>query len=135
MDDDQKGYEPGRTFFPALADRMHLTTVIAKCADFCARAEAFVKNTIAQWRGEERLPCPDHTQLWPFNAQAAAVRNEINLGLRTPEVTRPAPEQVVHDRVTSRQIAVERKPEPAVERKATDKAKPREFDRDSGWER
>jgi hypothetical protein len=40
MDDDRKGYEAGRAFFPALADRMHLTAVIAKCADFCARAEA-----------------------------------------------------------------------------------------------
>ena len=114
---------------------MHLTTVIAKCADFCARAEAFVKNTIAQWRGEERLPCPDHTQLWPFNAQAAVVRNEMKLGLRAPEVTRPAHEQVVPDRVTPQHIIIERNLEPVIERKATDKAKPREFDRDSGWER
>jgi hypothetical protein len=135
LDDDQKGYEPGRAFFPALADRMHLTTVIAKCADFCARAEAFVKNTIAQWRGEERLPCPDHTQLWPFNAQAAVVRNEINLGLRTPEVVRPAPERAVPERATPQQITVERKSEPAVKRDDPVKVKVRVIDRDSGWER
>ena len=56
MDDDRKGYEAGRAFFPALTDRMHLTAVIAKCADFCARAEAFVKNAFAQLRGDERIP-------------------------------------------------------------------------------
>lgn len=37
---------------------MHLTAVIAKCADFCARAEAFVKNALAQLRGDERIPTP-----------------------------------------------------------------------------
>jgi hypothetical protein len=135
MDDDQKGYEPGRAFFPALADRMHLTTVIAKCSDFCARAEAFVKNTIAQLRGEDRRPCPDHRQLWPFNAQAAVVRNEINLGLRVPEVVRPVPERAVPERVTPQQISIERKPEPVIEHKAPVKAKARDVDRDSGWER
>ena len=135
MDDDQKGYEPGRAFFPALADRMHLTTVIAKCADFCARAEAFVKNTIAQLRGEELQPCPDHTQLWPFNAQAAVVRNEINLGLRVPEVVCPVPERAVPEKVTPQQTAIERKPEPVIERTGPIKVKVRKIDRDSGWER
>lgn len=127
MDDDQTGYEAGRAFFPALADRMHLTAVIAKCADFCARAEAFVKNTIAQWRGEDRLPCPDHTQLWPFNAQAAVVRNERNLGLRAPEVMPVVPQRVTPE------IVVERQPEPetVIEPEIPILAK----DRDSGWER
>ena len=88
MDDDRKGYEAGRAFVPALTDRMHLTAVIAKCADFCARAEAFVKNTLAQLRGDERIPLPSHTQLWPQNAEAAVIRNEQNLGLRAPEVAK-----------------------------------------------
>ena len=43
QDDDKKGYKAGQDFFPALIDRMHLTAVLAKCGEFCARAEAFVK--------------------------------------------------------------------------------------------
>ena len=99
MDDDRKGYEAGRAFFPALTDRMHLTAVIAKCADFCAKAEAFVKNALAQLRGDERIPYPSHAQLWPQNAEAAVTRNEQNLGLRAQEVTK----------------AVQREPTPEIE--------------------
>ena len=55
-------------------------------ADFCARAEAFVKNALAQLRGDERVPYPSHAQLWPQNAEASVTRNEQNLGLRAPEV-------------------------------------------------
>jgi len=58
MDDHRMRYEAGHAFFPALADRMHLTAAIAKCAGSCARAEAFVKNTLALLRGDERLPVP-----------------------------------------------------------------------------
>ena len=110
MDDDLRGYAVGRDFFPALADRMHLTAVLAKCADFCARAEAFVKNTLAHWRGEEQPPYPDHSQLWPFNAPAAVARHELNLGLRPPEIVQTIQRQ------TERETPVRSK------------------DRDSDWE-
>jgi hypothetical protein len=88
MDDDQTGYQAGREFFPALADRMHLTAALAKCADLCARAEAFVKNLSARLRGEATAPYPTHENCWPVNAEAAVHRNEQNLGLRAPEVER-----------------------------------------------
>jgi hypothetical protein len=109
MDDDRKGYEAGRAFFPAIADRMHLTTVIAKCADFCAKAEAFVKNTIAQLRGDERIPYPDHTLLWPHNAKAAVTRHEINLGLRAPEVLKTAKHEAKAEIEVEREIPVQSK--------------------------
>ena len=38
------GHEAGRKWFPALADRLHLGAVVAKCGSFCAHTEAFVKN-------------------------------------------------------------------------------------------
>jgi Plasmid recombination enzyme len=88
MDSDRGGYTSGRDFFPALADRMHLTAVVAKCAEFCAKAEAFVKNTLGYLRGEKQPIIPDHSLLWPNTASAAVARNEINLGLRAPEVTK-----------------------------------------------
>lgn len=113
MDDDKKGYEAGRAFFPALADRMHLTAAIAKCADFCAKAEAFVKNTIARIQGREE-PYQGHQQLWPFNAHQAVERNERNLGLRAPEVVQ----------------VVERDTSPS---KDVSQAKSRSQDRDDGW--
>ena len=116
MDDDRKGYEAGRPFFPALTDRMHLTAVIAKCADFCARAEAFVKNALAQLRGDERIPYPSHAQLWPQNAEAAVIRNEQNLGLRAPEVAKT--------------VQRESKPEIEVEREAPVQSKHRSRDLD-----
>lgn len=88
MNDDRTGYEAGRELFPALADRMHLTAALAKCADFCARAEAFVKNLAARISGRETLPYQDHDKCWPENARQAVERNERNLGLRAPEVSR-----------------------------------------------
>lgn len=109
MNDDQKGYAPGAAFFPALTDRIHLTTVLAKCADFCARAEAFVKHGLAQLRGlGEALP--DHRPMWPPNAQGAIERNERNLGLRATEAKR------------------------ASEHTAQPSARGAFRDRDSGWE-
>jgi len=109
MDDDRKGYEAGRTFFPAIADRMHLTAVIAKCADFCAKAEAFVKNTIAQLRGDEWIPYPDHAKLWPHNAKAAVTRHEINLGLRAPEVMKTVQREAKTEIEVERVIPVQSK--------------------------
>lgn len=94
MNDDRKGYEAGRDLFPSLADRMHLTAALAKCADFCARAEAFVKNLAAQIVGAETLPYQDHDQCWPTNARHAVERNERNLGLRAPEVSRDLEQDV-----------------------------------------
>ena len=84
QDDDKRGYQAGRDFFPNLADRMHLTAVLAKCGEFCARAEAFVKEAIGYLRGVDRKV--DQDKLWPLNASEAVARNEINLGLRAPVV-------------------------------------------------
>ena len=97
QDDDRGGYEAGRDFFPALADRMHLTAVLAKCGEFCARAEAFVKNTIARMRGLDRSALLDQDKLWPLDARAAVARNETALGLRAPTV------QVEPDRTAERE--------------------------------
>lgn len=109
MNDDQKGYAPGAAFFPALTDRIHLTTVLAKCADFCARAEAFVKHGLAHLRGLGEA-IPDHRAMWPQNAQGAIERNERNLGLRATEAKR------------------------ASEHTAQPSARGEFRDRDSGWE-
>jgi hypothetical protein len=94
QDDDKGGYQAGRDFFPNLADRMHLTAVLAKCGEFCARAEAFVKDAIGYLRGVDRKV--DQDKLWPLNASEAVARNEINLGLRAPVV------QVEQERETER---------------------------------
>ena len=96
QDDDKSGYKAGQDFFPALIDRMHLTAVLAKCGEFCARAEAFVKNTIARIRGLDHTAMLDQDRLWPMHARNAVARNEINLGLRAPSV------QVEPDRTAER---------------------------------
>ncbi|OSP52880.1 hypothetical protein, partial [Pseudoruegeria sp. SK021] len=87
MDDDQNGYDSGKMLFPALADRMHLTAALAKCAEFCARTEAFVKNLTARVSGKEALPYPDYDGCWPEHARQAVERNERSLGLRPPEAS------------------------------------------------
>lgn len=103
MDDDRKGYEPGKAFFPALTDRMHLTAVIAKCAEYCAKAEAFVKNLIAEaWDNPHRF---DHHELWPEGASEAVERNERNLGLRMPPVTEKVPEPVQEPGIEQGEVA------------------------------
>jgi hypothetical protein len=128
MEDDKSGYEAGRAFFPALADRMHLSAALAKCADFCARAEAFVKNTIARIQGREE-PYQSHHQLWPFDAAKAVERHERNLGLRAPEVVqtvkqeRPAPQQ-------QEPRPIERETSPS---KDVSQAKSHSRDRDDDW--
>lgn len=82
FNDDKDGYEAGRKFFPNLVDRMHLTAALAKCAAFCARVEAFVKNLCFEDRGiSNRIEPKDCT---PWGAQEAVERNERNLGLRPP---------------------------------------------------
>ena len=103
MDDDRKGYEPGKAFFPALTDRMHLTAVIAKCVEYCAKAEAFVKNLIAEaCDNPHRF---DHHELWPEGASEAVERNERNLGLRMPPVTEKVPEPVQEPGIEQGEVA------------------------------
>ena len=114
QDDDKKGYKAGQDFFPALIDRMHLTAVLAKCGEFCARAEAFVKNTIALLRGHDQSALLDQDKLWPENATHAVMRSRINLEIRTPVAQ------------------VERKPE--VERSQPTPNPERKRERDTDWE-
>ena len=71
------GHERGRDWFPALADRLHLGAVIAKCGVFCAYAEAFVKNF--QIRDPERHLKPE--RLWPEEAPELVERYNRHLGL------------------------------------------------------
>ena len=83
LDENQNDpYEHGKGAFPSLLDRMHLSAVVAKCAAFCAHAEAHVKNYFH----------PDKIQIeaencWPFKANDEVQRHERNLGLRSPEVS------------------------------------------------
>jgi hypothetical protein len=116
QDDDKKGYKAGQDFFPALIDRMHLTAVLAKCGEFCARAEAFVKNTIAQLRGPDQTALLDQDKLWPENATHAVMRSRINLEIRTPVVQ------------------VERQPEVERERSQPTPKPERKRERDTDWE-
>ena len=116
QDDDKKGYKAGHDFFPALIDRMHLTAVLAKCGEFCARAEAFVKNTISQLRGLDQSALLDQDKLWPENATHAIMRSRINLVIRTPVAQ------------------VERKPEVEQERSQLTPKPERKRERDTDWE-
>ena len=116
QDDDKSGYKAGQDFFPALIDRMHLTAVLAKCGEFCARAEAFVKNTIAQLRGLDQSALLDQDKLWPENATHAVMRSRINLEIRTPVAQ------------------VERKPEVERERSQPTPKPERKRERDSDFE-
>ncbi len=81
----QDGHEAGRAWFPALADRLHLGAVIAKCGDFCAEAEAFVKNL--------RIENPEsHLSsriLWPLGSEELVERYDRHLGLSAPQHIRP----------------------------------------------
>jgi hypothetical protein len=75
------GHERGREWFPALADRLHLGAVIAKCGQFCAYAEAFVKSFKA--RDPERHLQPD--RLWPEASSELVERYNRHLGLDLPQ--------------------------------------------------
>jgi hypothetical protein len=116
QDDDKKGYKAGQDFFPSLIDRMHLTAVLAKCGEFCARAEAFVKNTISQLRGLDQSAMLDQDKLWPENATHAVMRSRINLEIRTPVAQ------------------LERKPAVERERSQPSPKPERKRERDDGWE-
>lgn len=75
------GHEKGRYWFPALADRLHLGAVIAKCGAFCAQAEAFVKNL--QISDPARHLKPE--RLWPEEAPELVERYNRHLGLDLPQ--------------------------------------------------
>lgn len=83
------GHEAGRKWFPALADRLHLGAVIAKCGAFCAQAEAFVKNLRIQDSAHHLNP----EQLWPEEAPELVERYSRHLGLALPQ-----PRPPVHER-------------------------------------
>ena len=83
------GHERGREWFPALADRLHLGAVIAKCGQLCAYAEAFVKNL--------QMTDPAHhlrpERLWPEEAPELVERYNRHLGLDLPQHS-----QAIHER-------------------------------------
>lgn len=79
------GHEAGRNWFPALADRLHLGAVIAKCGAFCAQAEAFVKNL----RFEDPSWHLSPERLWPEEAPELVERYSSYLDLDLPQHSRP----------------------------------------------
>ena len=83
------GHERGREWFPALADRLHLGAVIAKCGRFCAYAEAFVKS----FRVEDPERHLQLDRLWPEGAPELVERYNRHLGLALPQHIEP-----VHER-------------------------------------
>ena len=84
-------YENGREAFPSLTDRMHLSAVVAHCAAFCAKAEAFVKNYLNP-TGHQM----DAADCWPQNAAKEVHRHERNLGMVSAEVTHELEPPVEH---------------------------------------
>ena len=100
------GHENGRRWFPALLDRLHLGAVVAKCARFCAKAEALVKN----------ISIEDHSkhlkvdQVWPQKSSELVERYNRHLGLDIPKHVQPA-----HERKT---VVVRETPEPPAEEKS-----------------
>ena len=101
----QNGHENGRQWFPALTDRLHLAAVVAKCARFCAYAEAFICNlTIA-----DRSKHYTTDQMWPQKSSELVERYNRHLGLDIPKHVQPA-----HERKTA---VVRETPEPVVEEK------------------
>ena len=90
-------YENGKEAFPSLSDRMHLSTVVAKCAAFCAKAEACVKNYLL----------PDGHQIdeagcWPFKAADEVMRHDRNLGIRSAEASHELKHYVKHEQELDR---------------------------------
>lgn len=79
------GHERGREWFPALADRLHLGAVIAKCGTFCTYAEAFVKNTMTRDPARHLKP----KQLGPRETPDLVARYNRHLGLDLPQPAEP----------------------------------------------
>ena len=100
----EKSYTLRPDLFPSLLDRMHLAAVVAKCAQFCAFAESFVKEAYGAAQGLSLSV--DVEKLWPQQSGAEVAHHERALNLRAPEVQQ--------------------------ERVQTPSAKVREQDRDSG---
>ncbi len=98
------GHERGREWFPALADRLHLGSVIARCGQFCAYAEAFVKSFRVQ-NPERHLPME---QLWPEGSTELAERYNRHLGLDLPQHSRALHERDGLYQQGSRDISEER---------------------------
>jgi len=99
------GHENGRQWFPALADRLHLAAVVAKCAQFCAHAEAFICNLAIADRSKHFTV----DELWPQRSSELVERYNRHLGLDLPQHVQP-----VHERETA---VVRETPEPVVEEK------------------
>lgn len=93
------GHEAGRNWFPALADRLHLGAVIAKCGAFCAQAEAFVKNL----RFEDPSLHLSPERLWPEEAPELVERYSSYLALDLPQHSRPGHEHQRDEVQTERQ--------------------------------
>ena len=90
-------YENGKDAFPSLADRMHLSTVVAHCGAFCARIEAAVKNRFNP-DGYQMSP----KECWPNEAPQEVERHERNLGLTAPEIISQH-DRVAHERDSDRE--------------------------------
>jgi len=100
------GHEGGKPWFPALADRLHLAAVVAKCARFCAHAEAFVCNLVIADRSRHY----EADKLWPQKSSELVERYNRHLGLDIPKHVQPA-----HERKT---VVVRETPEPPAEEKS-----------------
>lgn len=102
----RNGHENGRRWFPALADRLHLGAVIAKCARFCAYAEALMVNMAITDRSKHHAI----DEFWPQKSSELVERYNRHLGLDIPQHVKPA-----HERKTA---VVRETPEPVVEEKS-----------------
>ena len=96
------GHEKGREWFPALADRLHLGAVIAKCGQLYAYAEAFVKNL--------QMTDPAHhlrpERIWPEEAPELVERYNRHLGLDLPQHIQPDHERH-REEVQDEQVAAQ----------------------------
>ncbi len=98
------GHERGREWFPALADRLHLGAVIAKCGAFYAQAEAFVKNLMVDDPARHLEP----ERLSPQEAPELVERYNRHLGLDLPQHSQPLHERDGMDQQSDRDIGDER---------------------------
>ncbi len=98
------GHERGREWFPALADRLHLGAVIAKCGQFCAYAEAFVKS----FRIEDAERHLQVERLWPEDSTELVECYNRHLGLDPPQHSQALHERDGLDQQGSRDISEER---------------------------
>lgn len=100
----RNGHENGRRWFPALADRLHLGAVIAKCARFCAYAEALMVNLAITDRSKHHSV----DEFWPQKSSELVERYNRHLGLDIPKHVQP-----VQERKT---VEVRETPEPVEEK-------------------